>query len=252
MKSQRTKLGIIDWGIGGISIVRLLRETGKTFPVIYLSDTGATPYGRMKREELISRLDSVIDFLRKKEITHIVVGCNAASTAIPYLNSDGIIVKGVIESAVKISAQQKPQNLAVIGGKRTILSGIYRKEFAKRGIKVKQRIAQPLSALIESGDVSSSKLYDEAQKILAPIKRSSHILLACTHYPAIADILKQIASPATKLIDPAEELAAEIAGWKISENGVDEFYTTGDSESMKKSAKQAFGFSVKEIEKVQI
>jgi glutamate racemase len=251
MKNNSAKLGILDWGIGGISIVKLLKEKG-TFPVIYFSDTGVVPYGRMSRFELVARLNSVIDFLRSKGATHVVIGCNAASTAIEFLDSKDVKIEGIIESAVNLSAKMKPKNLAVIGGRRTVLSGIYRRELAKRGIKIKQRIAQNLSALIESGDISSDKLREEVRKILTPIKNSSHILLACTHYPAISDVLKDFVSSETKIIDPAGELLKKIEKWNLSGEGEDFFYTTGDAEKMKIAAKNAFDFVIKNVEKVKI
>lgn len=252
MKNNLAKLGILDWGIGGISIVRLLKEKDIDFPIIYFSDTGAVPYGRMSRLELVARLNSVIEFLKSKGVTHIIIGCNAASTAVEFLDSKDIKIEGIIESAVNLSAKLKPKNLAVIGGRRTVLSGIYRKEFAKRGIKIKQRIAQNLSALIENGDVSSDKLREEVRKILTPVKNSSHILLACTHYPAISYVLKDFVSSETKLIDPARELLKKIEKWKLSGDGEDFFYTTGDAKKMKLAAKNAFAFVIENVEKVKI
>ena len=78
-------LGIIDWGIGGISVYKLIKERRPDVPVVYFSDTGVTPYGKMSRTELTRRLNSVIGFLKTKGVTHLVIGCNAASTAIPFL-----------------------------------------------------------------------------------------------------------------------------------------------------------------------
>lgn len=252
MKKQTAKLGILDWGIGGISLVKFLDERDRNFPVLYFSDTGATPYGRMPRRELISRLNSVTEFLKTKGATHIVIGCNAASTAIEFLDSKSVNIEGVIESAVDLCLKMKPEKLALIGGKRTILSGIYRRKFAEKGLKIRQRIAQPLSALIESGDISSPILREEARRILTPIKNSSHILLACTHYPAISEVLKEFVSKDTKLINPAGELVKKIEKWKLNGAGKDVFYTTGDAENMKRAAQNAFGFSFRKAEKAEI
>lgn len=252
MKKQTAKLGILDWGIGGISLVKFLDERGRNFPILYFSDTGATPYGKMPRAELISRLNSVIEFLKKKGATHIVIGCNAASTAIEFLDSKNVKIEGVIESAVDLCVKMKPEKLAVIGGRRTILSGIYRRKFAEKGLKIKQRIAQPLSALIEAGDINSEKLCEEARKILTPVKNSSHILLACTHYPAISGVLKSFVSKDAKLINPAGELVKKLEKWNLSGAGKDIFYTTGDAENMKRAAQNAFGFSFRKAEKVTI
>src|SRR5436190_107584 len=173
------RLGIIDWGIGGVSIYKLIKEQFGGVPVTYFSDTGVTPYGKMSRPELVSRLDAVIEYLKSRGATHIVIGCNAASTAIRLLADHDIPIEGVIESAVEAAAKHKPNRLGLIGGRRTVVSGVYRRALTARGIAVEQRIAQPLSGLIESGDISSKKLQSEAKHILAPIKNCSHILLAC-------------------------------------------------------------------------
>ena len=170
MKST-PRLAIIDWGIGGISIYRLIKSRLGDIPITYLSDTGATPYGRMSRPQLVSRVNEVIAFLQAQGVRHLVIGCNAASTVIPFLNATATAVAdlkitGVIEPAVRLVTGMQPDRLALIGGRRTVLSGVYRRAFAAHGIAVSQRIAQPLSALIESGDVSSSALRAQCRKIL--------------------------------------------------------------------------------------
>ena len=249
---MKQKLGILDWGIGGVSVYRLVKEKLGDVSVIYFSDTGATPYGKMSRGELVDRLNAVIDFLASKGVTHLVIGCNAASTAIPFLKRDTVKIEGVIESAVEMTAKLKPEKLAVIGGRRTILSGIYRRKFAGKGIKTVQRIAQPLSGLIESGDISSPKLRAASRKILAPVKNSSHVLLACTHYPAIIPVLKDFVSAGTIFLDPAGALVEKIAGWDLSKNGPDVFYTTGGVREMKTAARSAFGVEIERAEKIAL
>lgn len=246
------RLGIIDWGIGGISIYKLIKERLGPVTVTYFSDTGVTPYGKMTRPELVSRLNTVIRFLKTQGVTHVLIGCNAASTAIPHLEDHGIPVEGVIDSAVETVTKLKPKKLGLIGGRRTILSGVYRKALAKRNIGVDQRIAQPLSGLIEDGDISSQKLHDECKRILAPLKNCSHILLACTHYPAIASIIQQYVSTQTKLIDPAEDLVKKVVKWKLGECGKDVFLTTGDVTAMRQAAKSAFGVSLQSPQRITI
>jgi glutamate racemase len=247
------KLGIIDWGIGGISIYRLVKEHQPDLSVVYFSDTGTTPYGKMERKELAARLDVVNDFLKEKGVTHLIIGCNAASTAIADLADHGIKIEGVIEAAVQVALRSKPTRLGLIGGRRTVVSGIYRRAFAAQGIRLEQRVAQPLSGLIESGDVSSDKLRFEAKRILSPLKESSHVLLACTHYPAIENVLREFVSGGTRFIDPAKAVAERVAKWKLEPGGGgDRFYTTGDAEQMKSSARLAFGVKIPKVNKIKI
>lgn len=238
------RLGIIDWGIGGISVYKLVREQLGDVPVTYFSDTGATPYGKMSPTELVARLDAVIDYLvSKKRVSHLVIGCNAASTAIPQLADHGIPILGVIEPAIDMTERLRPQKLGLIGGRRTVVSGVYRRGFAALGMQVNQRIAQPLSAMIESGDTSSPALRDAAKQIVSPLRSCSHILLACTHYPAISAVLTEIL-PGKVLIDPAAELVGSVRLWNIECGGTTEFITTGDPIAMQTAAHAAFGVDI--------
>jgi glutamate racemase len=234
------RLGIIDWGIGGVSIYKLIKERLGDVPVTYFSDTGVTPYGKMSRRELVGRLNTVIRYLSSLGVTHIVIGCNAASTALAYIDEQGMRIEGVIEPAISLAARSKPARLGIIGGRRTILSGVYRRGLRKHGIEVSQRIAQPLSGMIEAGDTSSAALVQESKRILKPLSDCSHILLACTHYPAITAVLRQFVSPDTVFIDPAREMVKIVSRWRLPPRGRDEFLTSGDPDAMRSAAKNAF------------
>lgn len=240
-------LGIIDWGIGGIGVYKLIKKRRPEVSVVYFSDTGVTPYGKMSRAELVKRLNAVIVFLKTKGVTHLVVGCNAASTTIPFLDSQGLKIEGVIDAAVEMTVRLKPERLGLIGGRRTVVSGVYRTAFAERGIGVEQRIAQPLSGLIESGDTSSDKLRGECRRILLPIRNCSHILLACTHYPAIAGIIRGFVSAETVLIDPAAELVERTAAWGLETDQHDAVYTSGDAGQMASSSLKAFNWNLNNV-----
>ena len=247
-----SKLAIIDWGIGGLGIYKLVKDGLGDVPVIYFSDTGATPYGKMGRRELVSRLDKVVAFLKSEGVTHLVIGCNAASTALPYLHSDGVTIAGVIESAIEAALAQKPDRLGLIGGRRTVLSRVYKNAFAGHRVAVKQRIAQPLSGLIENGDTGSEKLRDNCRRILTPLKNCSHILLACTHYAAITPVMADHVSTRTEFIDPAAELLKTIEEWRLdAAGGPDRFFTSGSADSMRRGSAAAFGVTIGEIRQVR-
>ena len=250
--TTKPQLGIVDWGIGGISIHQLIKSRLGDIPIIYFSDTGATPYGKMSRPQLVTRLNAVTAYLKAQGVTHLVFGCNAASTALNFIDQSGLKIEGVIESAVDVTARMKPKLLSVIGGSRTVRSGVYRSAFGRRGIQVQQRVAQPLSGLIESGDVSSVTLREQCRKILAPIKDSSHVLLACTPYPAILTVLREFVSSDTVFIDPASEMVNRIKRWKVPAGGTDSFITTGDPSKMRAAAFKAFNFKIANVRRVTL
>ena len=245
---MKKKFAVLDWGIGGIGIYKEIKARSRA-SVLYFSDTGALAYGKMHRRDLVRRLETVVEFLRNKGVTDLVIGCNAASTVIPYLRTNGVRITGMIEKAAEAAANEKPARVGVIGGRRTILSRVYRKAFEARGIAVKQRIAQPLSGLIESGDLGSDRFRGEAKRILSPLRKCSHILLACTHYPAAAKTLAECLPGDVRFIDPAGYLVDSL-DLNNAVSGGDEVYTTGNTSQMKRAAKAAFGVEIKEVKKI--
>src|SRR5437763_12393205 len=108
MSQASPNLAIVDWGIGGISILKLLKARLGRVPVCYFSDTGMTPYGKMLRTDLVARLNGLVQFLGSMGITHLVLGCNAASTVLPFLDPRALRIEGVIDSAVRVVIANRP------------------------------------------------------------------------------------------------------------------------------------------------
>jgi glutamate racemase len=248
-----SRIGIIDWGIGGIGIFQLLQARAKEADLVYFSDTGFTPYGRTTRTELIARLTHVLRFLAGRGVTNVVIGCNAASTVADALKIDDIAITGMIEPAIAFAASTRPRRLGLIGGRRTVLSGAYRRGLAQHGISLEQRIAQPLSAIIETGKMESAEFRSQARRILRPLAACSHILLACTHYPAAAEVLSEFVSPDTRFLDPAEAVVKAIPSSGLGKgSGKVEVLTTGDPHAMSVAAKAAWGISLREPQQVRL
>src|SRR5688572_32066629 len=100
------KIGICDYGIGGIGLYKLIREK-TTADIIYFSDSGYTPYGKVAKEELENRIETVFEFLRSKGAEKIAVACNAASTVIPQDPN----VSGIIEHAIQMVTDLHPESI---------------------------------------------------------------------------------------------------------------------------------------------
>jgi glutamate racemase len=241
-------LGIMDWGIGGLGFYRLLKEERRDVPVTYWSDSGMTPYGKLPAAQLAARVRTVATALAARGVTHLVVACNAASTALPAVLRDGAatsatlpLMTGVIEHGIRAARRMRARRIGVVGGRRTILSGAYRRGLSGDGRIIRQRIAQPLSARIEAGDTSSPALARELQRIMRPLRNVEALILACTHYPAIAPQFQALA-PAARLIDPVEALLSWIEShWELPRGKQpDIFLTTGEPDAMRIAAHNAF------------
>lgn len=241
-------IGICDWGIGGVGLYQLLRKRSSV-DIIYFSDTGYTPYGKVPEDELKARLTKVFEYFNSLGVHQVIVGCNAASTVL--IEDPNII--GVIEHGVNLVLKHQPKEIAIVGGKRTIESEIYKTKLEARGLKVHQRIAQPLSARIEAGDIASEGLMEDIKAIFEPIKSVEHILLACTHYPLIQSELRRFTGD-TIFLDPAEEMVEWIFNnWKIeNEQGIVRWLTSGDTIQMKNSLSKLYKIENTHIENIQL
>ena len=237
-------LGIVDWGFGGVGLVNALDRLVPGLPVLYWSDAGATPYGRMTADELTDRLMRVVTALAARGATEAVLACNAASTVVAGLETAPVPVEGIITHGLA-SVPEDLASIGVLGGQRTIDAGHYERGLARPGRVVLSRVAQPLSAHIEAGRIGSAQFYADLTDIVAPLREVDALVLACTHYPA-ASRWFAAALPGTLLIDPAEQLAAAIAyrypeaAWP-ARPGRKVFLTTGDPDAMRHNAARAWG-----------
>lgn len=242
--SEDACLGIIDWGIGGVGLVNALDRLAPGLPVLYWSDAGATPYGRMDPDTLADRLMTVVTALAERGATEVVLACNAASTVVARLDTAPVPVEGIIAHGVA-SVPEDLRAVGVIGGKRTIDAGHYRRGLARPDRVVLSRVAQPLSAHIEAGRIGSVQFQEDLANIVAPLHKIDALVLACTHYPAASDWFTTVL-PDTLLIDPAEHLAAAIA-YRYPEakfaahRAARVFLTTGDPEAMRRGTALAWG-----------
>lgn len=250
-------LGIVDWGIGGLGFYSQLKNLRPHLPVIYVSDSGAPPYGTLSPAVLLYRLEQVIGELERMGASSIVIACNAASTVLPALSErrghNSPSVTGIIEHGVQAVRQSSVRSLGIIGGARTIRSGAYRQGLRGSGIEIRQRIAQPLSGHIEAGRMGTEVFNRDLDRILEPLRSVEGLLLACTHYPAAASYFRH-RLPDTLILDPAEEmLRGVLANLDLpGSSGVDRFYTSGDPVLMRQGAASAFGVVLEAIESFEI
>jgi glutamate racemase len=244
-------LGIVDWGVGGVGLVRALDELAPDLPVLYWSDTGVTPYGRMRSGELAGRLTMVITALAELGATEVGLACNAASTVTARLRSVPVPVEGIIGHGVASVPEWICGPIGVVGGRRTIASGCYRRGLARPGRVVLSRVAQPLSAHIEAGRLGSPQFLADLTSIVAPLRQVQALVLACTHYPAASSWFSAVLGDVA-LIDPAERFAAAVAerhphARSSTRPATRTYLTSGDPDAMRRSAAAAWSTELRAV-----
>ena len=248
---MRYPIAIMDYGIGGIDLVRRIKLTHPRLPILYFSDSGYTPYGKVPKKKLRDRVGEVIRFLQDKGAQRIVVACHSASSVVNGKNPD---VLGIRDLTIQSVLKSDVNSVGVIGGGRTIRAQFYKNELKKNGLMVKQRIAQELSILIERGELDSDYTIKTLKRIIDPLKHQEALLLACTHYPALSDKIQKM-YPVLKLIDPKEEVVSFITehNWLESAGQIqDQFFTSGNPILMKEAANKAFQFKIPDVKAIPI
>lgn len=237
------KIGICDWGIGGLGVYKELREVlHSSVDVVYFSDAGFTPYGKVASGDLYIRWLKVKEFLIEQGVELIVVACNALSTVV---KPDEKVIT-IADSVNRIVTRYRDEPLGVIGGVRTIESGIYDKGYDNHFFQV----AQPLSALVEKGILEGEEVEQKIKEIIEPIKEVKKVVLACTHYPVLIPVFRKM-YPNIEFIDPVNDLAEDPRLFLYGNNTLTSF-TSGDLQEMIASSKKAWGIELNNVELVKL
>jgi glutamate racemase len=248
--NTHARLGILDWGIGGVGVWRALRSRTRRIPVLYLSDSGFTPYGLLSRRALATRLAQRIRWFCEHGATGVVIACNAASTVLDALvvRESSVGVTGMIAPALQLVSSTVHGTIAVLGGARTIRSQLYRRGLERRDRLVLQRIAQPLSAHVEARTAHGRRCAQDLDRILAPVRSADAVLLACTHYPAIAPLIAARV-PHARLLDPADAAVEHaLSTFELPRRvAPDLVFTTGDPYRTRSAAHYAWGVELERV-----
>jgi len=211
-------IGIFDSGLGGLTV---FREIAKILPqenLVYLGDTARVPYGTKSAQTVSRYARQNVEFLLQKNVKMVVVACNTATAfALDELRSRFFIpIIGVIEPGVTGALRAtKSKRIGVIGTEGTISSGTYSASVLKRApAAFVATAACPLFVpLVEEGwwqnEITEIIARTYLNGLLA--KKIDTLILGCTHYPLLKNILSKVAGPEVTLIDSAEETARAVA-----------------------------------------
>lgn len=237
------RLGVIDWGVGGLDALRRLAVALPGVDLVYWSDAGFTPYGKVASDVLRERLCAVV---ARMGVDAAVLACNAASTVLADDDRAlGVEALGVIGPGVRAALATDADPVGVLGGDRTIASGLHRAALEAAGRRVIAVAAQPLSAHVEAGRLDGPELLADLEPRLAALTPARTTVLACTHYPALGPVLARL-DPGMRWLDPIDGLVADaVARWSgASGGGTREVHTTGDPRAMRQAAAAAFGIEL--------
>ncbi len=251
-------IGVFDSGLGGLTALSTLEKILPEEKTVYFGDTGRVPYGTRTKETVIKYALQDMRFLMTHNIDAVLIACGTvSSTAIDRIREDfDIPVFGVVEPSAREAVRLTGNGIvAAIGTGVTIAQKAYEKAIAEidSNVRVIASACPLFVPLVENGftekDNEITKLV--AEKYLADIKASGAdtLILGCTHFPIIADIISEVL-PGVTLINSGEAAAhalkAELKERNLlkKDGGGCDFYVSEASGNFEKLAGMFLGRSV--------
>lgn len=211
-------IAILDSGVGGLTVAKEIMRQLPQEKIIYFGDTARTPYGPRPAEEVIHFTHQIVDYLLQYQPKMIVIACNTATAvALEEIRARlPIPVVGVIHPGARAAIKTtRKQIVGVIGTEGTIKSRAY--ELALRQISPTIQVitkACPLFVpLVERGMFRSDQTSQVVAETLADLQGEPMdcLILGCTHYPFLSDVIGSVMGPQVALISSADETAREVS-----------------------------------------
>jgi len=217
MDPSSNPIGVFDSGLGGLTVLKEIRNRLPGENIVYFGDTARVPYG-IKSADTVRRFSfEIAEYLTGFGIKMLVVACNTASAvALARLReSFDIPVVGVLMPGSYAAARvTKTGIVGVIGTEGTVASGSYERLInnIRPGTTVYGRACPLFVPMVEEGRLSGEIATLAAREYLATLieKGVDTLVLGCTHYPLLKDVVGSVMGPLVSLIDSAHETACEV------------------------------------------
>ena len=212
-------IGVFDSGLGGLTAVHSLWRILPEEDLIYFGDTARVPYGGRSRETILKYARQDVRFLRSFDLKAILIACGTVTTtSLDILQADtDLPMVGVVEPTCRRAALvTKNRRVGLIATAASVRSGAYEAALRRLDpeIRVFSRACPLLVPLVENGRVRPGDVVIEAvaREYLAPLKEAGvdTLILGCTHYPLLTDVIGGIMGPGVELVSAGEESAFEL------------------------------------------
>lgn len=221
-------IGVFDSGLGGLTAFKELRRLFPREDIVYFGDTGRVPYGTKSREIIRRYARQDVEFLLQHQVKMVVAACGTVSANISpdFAGSIPVPFTGVVGHACAAAcAATRRGHIGVIATPATVRSAAYEKELKALSpqVKVSSTPCALFVPLVESGFIRKDDPIPRmaVERYLAPMRSSGVdvLILGCTHYPLLADIIGEFMGSEVTLIDSGKA-AAEYARRFLTEQGM--------------------------------
>jgi glutamate racemase len=209
-------VGVFDSGVGGLSVLRAIRHELPEEDLLYVGDSGFAPWGDKPGSFVRDRAAAIVEFLVNEGAKAIVVACNTATgIAVDELRARFQVPIVAVEPAVKPAASRTRSGVVgVLATAGTLASPNVSRLVNRYGVDVRF-LVQPspgLAEQVEQGDFSSTQTRTLVEQYVRPMieQGADTLVLGCTHYPFLKDVIQSVAGAGVELIDPADAVAREL------------------------------------------
>lgn len=216
-------IGIFDSGVGGLSVLRHIATQLPDEELVYFADSGYAPYGDKPEEFVVERSFKITDFLLKQDIKALVVACNTATAIAIHLLREKypeLPIVGVEPGLKPAAAKTITGTVGVMATERTLASNkfhvLHQLLNDQTGVHFIMQPCPGLVDLIEHDELGSDAIFRLVQHYLDPLleQKADTIVLGCTHYPFIRDVIEKIAAErgqsALNIIDTGYAVARQL------------------------------------------
>ncbi|MEE4161897.1 MAG: glutamate racemase [Woeseiaceae bacterium] len=210
-------IGIFDSGVGGLTVLKAIRARLPGEHLVYLGDTARLPYGTKSPASIARYAEQATARLLDEDIRLLVVACNTASAvALEALRAavSPLPVIGVVEPGAEAAVVARPGGRhLVLATETTVRLGAYRRAIARLdpAAEVRELPCELLVALAEEGWTEGVEAESVVRRYLAAVEQSDYhpdsIILGCTHFPLLRDVIAACAPAGTSIVDSAETTA---------------------------------------------
>jgi glutamate racemase len=209
-------IGVFDSGVGGLSVLRGIRQELPHEDLLYVADSGHAPYGDKPMEVIEARSVAITEFLLEQGAKAVVVACNTATgAAARVLRTRYSVPIVAMEPAVKPAvARTRSGVVGVLATRRTLESHNFSLLMERVGAGA-EVVLQPCPGLVErveagdlDGDYTSALLADYLQPLLE--RGADTLVLGCTHYPHLIPLIGRLAGPDVVVLDSGAAVARQV------------------------------------------
>lgn len=253
--SQRSRIGIFDSGVGGLTVLRELYRQLPNESILYFADTARLPYGDRRPQEILQFVREIMTWMLQQRVKMVIMACNTSSAlALETVRSEfDIPILGVILPGARAAVRQG-RRIGVIATPATAASDAYRQAIQEidATAQVWQVGCPEFVPLIEQNRLLDPYTRQVAKRYLQPLidNRIDTLVYGCTHYRHLASVLKSLLPPSVKRVDPANYVVKaaqkelEVIGLKSNlPPHPTRFCVSGCAESFASLSQQWLGYS---------